>query len=88
MLLFVFFLIEYFLKFLIEIFQNIARARKRNNSKIRKKKYGKGKNYRGSFCGVVDNVLGCDIVVSKSCYCIHFWTNTLAKNFKPVIPTC
>ena len=39
-------------------------------------------------CGIVANVLDCDIVVSEFkfhlCYYIHFWTNTLRKRYKPL----
>ena len=40
-------------------------------------------------CGVVANVLDCNIVVSKfelqSCYYIHLWTNTLEKDINSFI---
>ena len=44
----------------------------------------------GNPCGVVANVLNCDIVVIESelqsCYYVHFQTNTLEKGLNMVIP--
>ena len=40
-------------------------------------------------CGVMGNVLGFDIAVSKfelaSRYCVHFWTNNFGKGIKLLI---
>ena len=42
-----------------------------------------------SFCGVVVDVLDCDIIVSEfellSYYFVHFWTNALAKGMDLLI---
>ena len=52
----------------------------------------KRNNYRnaGSPCGVVVNVLDCDIVVSEfdlqAPYYVHFWIITLVKAMNPLIP--
>ena len=44
----------------------------------------------GSPCGVLANVLDCDIIVSEielqSCYYIRFQTNTVGKSMNPFIP--
>ena len=43
----------------------------------------------GSLRGIVGKVYDCDILVSKfeprSCYYIHFWTNTQGKSKKALI---
>ena len=43
----------------------------------------------GSLCGIVVNMLDCIIIVSEfklqSCYCIHFWINTLDKGMTPTL---
>ena len=42
--------------------------------------------------GVVENILDCDIVISKFkfylCYYVHFWTNTLWKGSHSLISPC
>ena len=41
-------------------------------------------------CGVVANVLDCDVSENnfklQLCYYIHFWTNAFGKGMKPLIP--
>ena len=43
----------------------------------------------GCPCGVVANMLGCNIVVSEFkhqlCYYVHFWTNILGKDMNLLV---